>query len=85
MMVMMPILGQGLFFDSPPKAMVALMGHLVGSLCLPNGHTAFGCLTFRMKNNDAKTAMTTKVVTKARTPTCTVVRDRCTKQTLRPV
>ena len=29
MVVVMPILGQGLFFDDPPKAMVALMGHLV--------------------------------------------------------
>ena len=29
MVVVMPILGQGLFFDDPPKAMVALMGHIV--------------------------------------------------------
>jgi uncharacterized membrane protein YagU involved in acid resistance len=34
MMVMMPILGQGLFFDSPPKAMVALMGHVVFGLAM---------------------------------------------------
>jgi hypothetical protein len=34
MMVMMPILGQGLFFGSPPKAMVALMGHVVFGLAM---------------------------------------------------
>jgi hypothetical protein len=34
MIVMMPILGQGLFFDSPPKAMVALMGHVVFGLAM---------------------------------------------------
>ena len=34
MAVIMPILGQGFFFDSPPKAMVALMGHIVFGLCM---------------------------------------------------
>lgn len=34
MMVMMPLLGYGLFFDSPPKAMVALMGHVAFGLCM---------------------------------------------------
>jgi hypothetical protein len=34
MAVIMPILGQGFFFDSPPKAMVALMGHVVFGLCM---------------------------------------------------
>ena len=32
MAVIMPILGQGFFFGSPPKAMVALMGHVVFGL-----------------------------------------------------
>jgi hypothetical protein len=34
MVVVMPILGQGLFFDSPPKAMVALMGHVAFGLVM---------------------------------------------------
>ena len=34
MVVVMPILGQGLFFGSPPKAMVALMGHVVFGLAM---------------------------------------------------
>jgi hypothetical protein len=34
MIVVMPILGQGLFFGDPPKAMVALMGHLVFGLAM---------------------------------------------------
>jgi hypothetical protein len=34
MTVMMPILGQGLFFGSPPKAMVALMGHVAFGLVM---------------------------------------------------
>jgi hypothetical protein len=34
MAVMMPILGQGLFFGSLPKAMVALMGHVVFGLVM---------------------------------------------------
>ena len=34
MVVMMPILGQGLFFGSPPKAIVALMGHVVFGLVM---------------------------------------------------
>jgi len=34
MVVVMPILGQGLFFGSPPKAMVALMGHVVFGLVM---------------------------------------------------
>jgi len=34
MVVIMPILGHGLFFDSPPKAMVALMAHIVFGLCM---------------------------------------------------
>jgi hypothetical protein len=34
MVVVMPFLGQGLFFDSAPKAMVALMGHIVFGLSL---------------------------------------------------
>ena len=34
MAVIMPILGQGFFFGSPPKAMVALMGHVVFGLCM---------------------------------------------------
>ena len=34
MVVIMPILGQGLFFGSPPKAMVALMGHIVFGLSM---------------------------------------------------
>ena len=34
MVVMMPVLGQGLFFGSPPKAMVALMGHVVFGLAM---------------------------------------------------
>ena len=34
MVVDMPILGQGLFFGSPPKAMVALMGHVVFGLVM---------------------------------------------------
>jgi hypothetical protein len=34
MVVVMPILGQGLFFGSPPKAMVALMGHVVFGLIM---------------------------------------------------
>lgn len=34
MAVVMPILGQGFFFGSPPKAMVALMGHVVFGLAM---------------------------------------------------
>ena len=34
MAVIMPILGQGFFFGNPPKAMVALMGHVVFGLCM---------------------------------------------------
>ena len=34
MAVVMPILGQGFFFDNPPKAMVALMGHVVFGLAM---------------------------------------------------
>ena len=34
MVVVMPNLGQGLFFGSPPKAMVALMGHVVFGLAM---------------------------------------------------
>jgi hypothetical protein len=34
MVVVMPILGQGLFFGSAPKAMVALMGHVVFGLVM---------------------------------------------------
>jgi uncharacterized membrane protein YagU involved in acid resistance len=34
MVVVMPILGQGLFFGDPPKAMVALMGHVVFGLVM---------------------------------------------------
>jgi hypothetical protein len=34
MLVVMPVLGQGLFFDSPPKAMVALMGHVAFGLVM---------------------------------------------------
>ena len=34
MVVVMPFLGQGLFFDSAPKAMVALMGHIVFGLSM---------------------------------------------------
>jgi hypothetical protein len=34
MVVVMPILGQGFFFGSPPKAMVALMGHVVFGLAM---------------------------------------------------
>ena len=34
MAVVMPILGQGLFFDNAPKAMVALMGHIVFGLAM---------------------------------------------------
>ena len=34
MVVVIPILGQGLFFGSPPKAMVALMGHVVFGLVM---------------------------------------------------
>jgi hypothetical protein len=34
MMVMMPLLGYGIFFDNPPKAMVALMGHVAFGLCM---------------------------------------------------
>jgi hypothetical protein len=34
MVVVMPILGQGFFFGSPPKAMVALMGHVVFGLVM---------------------------------------------------
>jgi uncharacterized membrane protein YagU involved in acid resistance len=34
MVVMMPILGQGLFFGNLPKAMVALMGHVVFGLAM---------------------------------------------------
>jgi uncharacterized membrane protein YagU involved in acid resistance len=34
MVVIMPILGQGFFFSSPPKAMVALMGHVVFGLAM---------------------------------------------------
>jgi hypothetical protein len=34
MVVMIPILGQGLFFESPPKAMVALMGHVAFGLAM---------------------------------------------------
>ena len=34
MAVMMPILGQGFFFGSPPKAMVALVGHVVFGLVM---------------------------------------------------
>ena len=34
MTVVMPILGQGLFFGDPHKAMVALMGHLVFGLAM---------------------------------------------------
>ena len=34
MVVIMPILGHGLFFDSPPKAMVALMAHIAFGFCM---------------------------------------------------
>jgi hypothetical protein len=34
MAVVMPFLGQGLFFGSPPKAMVALMGHVAFGLVM---------------------------------------------------
>ena len=34
MVVVMPFLGQGLFFGSAPKAMVALMGHVVFGLAM---------------------------------------------------
>lgn len=34
MVVVMPVLGQGLFFDSAPKAMVALVGHLIFGLAM---------------------------------------------------
>ena len=34
MAVIMPILGQGFFFGSPPKAMVALMAHVVFGLVM---------------------------------------------------
>ncbi len=34
MVVVMPFLGQGLFFGSPPKAMVALMGHVAFGLVM---------------------------------------------------
>ena len=34
MVVIMPVLGQGFFFESPPKAMVALMGHVAFGLCM---------------------------------------------------
>jgi hypothetical protein len=34
MAVIMPILGQGFFFGSPPKAMVALMGHVAFGLVM---------------------------------------------------
>jgi hypothetical protein len=34
MVVIMPILGQGFFFDSPPKAMVALIGHVAFGVCM---------------------------------------------------
>jgi hypothetical protein len=34
MAVVMPVLGQGFFFGSPPKAMVALMGHVVFGLVM---------------------------------------------------
>jgi Family of unknown function (DUF6789) len=34
MALVMPILGQGLFFGSPPKAMVALMGHVAFGLVM---------------------------------------------------
>ena len=34
MVVVIPVLGQGLFFWSPPKAMVALMGHVVFGLIM---------------------------------------------------
>lgn len=34
MAVVMPLLGQGFFFGSPPKAMVALMGHVVFGLVM---------------------------------------------------
>jgi hypothetical protein len=34
MVVIMPILGHGFFFGSPPRAMVALMAHIVFGLCM---------------------------------------------------
>ena len=34
MVVVMPIIGQGFFFDNPPKAMVALMGHVAFGLAM---------------------------------------------------
>ena len=34
MAVVMPVLGQGFFFGDPPKAMVALMGHVVFGLAM---------------------------------------------------
>ena len=34
MVVIMPILGQGFFFDSPPKAMIALMGNIAFGVCM---------------------------------------------------
>jgi hypothetical protein len=34
MVVVMPFLGQGLFFGSAPKAMVALMGHVVFGMAM---------------------------------------------------
>ena len=34
MVAVIPVLGQGLFFGSPPKAMVALMGHVVFGLVM---------------------------------------------------
>ena len=34
MVVIMPILGHGFFFGSPPKAMVALMAHIAFGICM---------------------------------------------------
>ena len=34
MAVVMPLLGQGFFFGSPPKAMVALMAHIAFGICM---------------------------------------------------
>jgi hypothetical protein len=49
MVVIMPILGYGFFFDSPPKAMVALMAHIAFGLCMGaiiGFHLGIEALTF---------------------------------------
>ena len=53
MVVIMPLLGQGLFFGSAPKAMVALMGHIVFGLAVNSGADLLYFLVKEIRNDCA--------------------------------